>query len=120
MRTDVVGFERMEYELTLDAIELGFGDALPAVFEIGKEREFGRGERSQNDDFDGDLIGLRPRSSPPGRSWPRTSDRRPPVSWCRSSPIREPRATWTSSTWRTLAKVARSLEKYADQVLAAK
>jgi len=44
-RTDVVGFERMEYELTPDAIELGLGDALPAVFEIGQEREFGRGER---------------------------------------------------------------------------
>jgi len=46
-RTDVVGFERMEYELTPDAIELGLGDALPTVFEIGKEREFGRGERSR-------------------------------------------------------------------------
>ena len=44
-RNDVVGFERMEYELTPDAIGLGLGDALPAVFEIGKEREFGRGER---------------------------------------------------------------------------
>ena len=44
-RTDVVGYERMEYELTPDAIELGLGAALPAVFEIGKEREFGRGER---------------------------------------------------------------------------
>ncbi|HEY5435462.1 MAG TPA: hypothetical protein VIK13_09530, partial [Candidatus Limnocylindrales bacterium] len=45
-RTDVLGFERMEYELTPDAIELGLGAALPAVFEIGKEREFGRGERA--------------------------------------------------------------------------
>ena len=44
-RTDVLGFERMEYELTPDAVELGLGAALPAVFEIGKEREFGRGER---------------------------------------------------------------------------
>ena len=35
----------MEYELTPDAVELGLGAALPAVFEIGKEREFGRGER---------------------------------------------------------------------------
>jgi hypothetical protein len=35
----------MEYELTPDAIELGLGAALPAVFEIGREREFGRGER---------------------------------------------------------------------------
>ena len=45
-RTDVQGFERMEYELTPEAIELGLGAALPAVFEIGKEREFGRGERA--------------------------------------------------------------------------
>ena len=44
-RTDVQGFDRMEYELTPEAIELGLGAALPAVFEIGKERESGRGER---------------------------------------------------------------------------
>src|SRR5205823_1119507 len=44
-RIDVVGFERMEYELTTDAVELGLGAALPATFEIGKERGFGRGER---------------------------------------------------------------------------
>ena len=44
-RTDVIGFERLEYELTPDAIELGLGAALPATFEIGKERGFGRGER---------------------------------------------------------------------------
>lgn len=44
-RTDVLGFERMEHELTPDAIELGLGVALPAVFEIGRERGFGRGER---------------------------------------------------------------------------
>ncbi len=37
----------MEYELTPDAVELGLGAALPAVFEIGKEREFGRGERAR-------------------------------------------------------------------------
>ena len=36
-RTDVMGFERMEYELTSNAIELGLGDALRGVFEIGKE-----------------------------------------------------------------------------------
>ena len=35
-RTDVTGFEKLEYELTPDAIEPGLGDALPAVFEIGK------------------------------------------------------------------------------------
>jgi hypothetical protein len=45
-RTDVLGFERMQYELTPDAIELGLGAALPAVFEIGQKREFGRGERA--------------------------------------------------------------------------
>ena len=39
----------MEYELTPDAIELGLGDALPAMFEIGKERELGRGERARAD-----------------------------------------------------------------------
>ena len=44
-RTDVQGFERMEYELTPEAIELGLDAALPTVFEIGKEHEFGRGER---------------------------------------------------------------------------
>jgi hypothetical protein len=35
----------MEYELTSDAVELGLGAALPDVFDIGQEREFGRGER---------------------------------------------------------------------------
>jgi hypothetical protein len=38
-------FERMEYEFTSDAIELGLDYALPAVFETEHEREFGRGER---------------------------------------------------------------------------
>lgn len=46
-RTDVVGFERMEYEVTPDAVELGLGAVLPAVLEIGQKREFGRGERSR-------------------------------------------------------------------------
>jgi hypothetical protein len=41
-----MGFERMEYELTPDAIELGLDAALPAVFELGQRREFGRGERN--------------------------------------------------------------------------
>jgi hypothetical protein len=36
-RTDVLGFERMEYELTPEAIELGLGVALPAVFELGQK-----------------------------------------------------------------------------------
>ncbi len=53
-RVDVMGFRRLEYELTDDAIELGFDDALPAVMELGDQiAEFGRGERSQDDDFDG-------------------------------------------------------------------
>jgi hypothetical protein len=45
-RTDVLGFERLEYELTSDAIELGLDAALPAVYELqSKIGEFGRGER---------------------------------------------------------------------------
>ena len=45
-RTDVLGFERMECELTSDAIALGLDAALPAVFEMGDQiGEFGRGER---------------------------------------------------------------------------
>ncbi len=45
-RTDVLGFEKMEYELTPDAIELGLNAALPAVFELTWQiGEFGRGER---------------------------------------------------------------------------
>ena len=39
------GYQRMEYELTPDAIELGLNAALPAVFEFGQNGEFGRGER---------------------------------------------------------------------------
>jgi hypothetical protein len=49
-RTDVLGFERMEYELTSDAIALGLDAALPAVFELqGQIGEFGRGERTRAD-----------------------------------------------------------------------
>ncbi len=45
-RTDVTGFERLEYELTRDAIDLGLDAALPAVLELGSQiGEFGRGER---------------------------------------------------------------------------
>jgi hypothetical protein len=33
-RTDVMGFERLEYELTPDAIELELDAALPAMFEL--------------------------------------------------------------------------------------
>ena len=45
-RTDVLGFERLEYELTPDAIELGLDVALPATFELtGTIGESGRGER---------------------------------------------------------------------------
>jgi DNA invertase Pin-like site-specific DNA recombinase len=46
-RTDVLGFERLEYELTQDAVELGLNAALPAVLELGTSKiaEFGRGER---------------------------------------------------------------------------
>lgn len=38
---------RGQIELTPDAIELRLGAALPAVFEVGKEREFGRSERDR-------------------------------------------------------------------------
>ena len=46
-RLDVLGFERLEYELTPDAIDLGLNAALPAVLELeSKIGEFGRGERN--------------------------------------------------------------------------
>jgi hypothetical protein len=45
-RLDVLGFQRLEYELTPDAIDLGLDAALPAVLELeSKIGEFGRGER---------------------------------------------------------------------------
>jgi Resolvase, N terminal domain len=45
-RTEVLGFQRLEYELTEDAIELGLDAALPSVMELGHQiGEFGRGER---------------------------------------------------------------------------
>ena len=45
--TDVLGFERLEYELSADAIELGLDAALPAVFELRSQiGEFGRGGRN--------------------------------------------------------------------------
>jgi hypothetical protein len=41
-RLDVLGFERIEYELTPDAIDLGLDAALPAVLELGSQiGEFG-------------------------------------------------------------------------------
>ena len=45
--TEVLGFQRLEYELTEDAIELGLDAALPAVFELkARVGGFGRGERT--------------------------------------------------------------------------
>jgi hypothetical protein len=45
---DVLGFERLEYELSADAISLGLDAALPPIMELkGKVAEFGRGERRQ-------------------------------------------------------------------------
>ena len=45
-RLDVLGFQRLEYELTPDAIDLGLDAALPPVIELeSKIGEFGRGER---------------------------------------------------------------------------
>ena len=43
-KLEVLGYRRMEYELTPGAIELGLNAALPAVLEVG-EHESGRGER---------------------------------------------------------------------------
>ena len=45
-KLDVLGFQRLEYELTPDAIDLGLDAALPAVIELeSKIGESGRGER---------------------------------------------------------------------------
>jgi hypothetical protein len=45
-RLDVLGFKRLEYELTPDAIDLGLDAALPRVIDLGSQiAEFGRGER---------------------------------------------------------------------------
>jgi hypothetical protein len=45
-RIDVLGSQRLEYELTADAIELGLDAALPPILELGiQNAEFGRGER---------------------------------------------------------------------------
>ncbi|MFI5041490.1 MAG: hypothetical protein ACHQNA_06525, partial [Acidimicrobiales bacterium] len=47
-RLDVLGFQRLEYELTPDAIDLGLDAALPGVLELpSKIGEFGRGERAR-------------------------------------------------------------------------
>lgn len=52
-RLDVLGFERLEYELTPDAVELGLDIALPAQMELcSKIGEFGRGERRQTSTTD--------------------------------------------------------------------
>jgi len=62
-RTDVLGFERLEYDLTADAIELGLNAALPAVFELtGTIGEFGRGERDKASD-NYLSVNLHPRST---------------------------------------------------------
>jgi hypothetical protein len=45
-KLDVLGFQRLEYELTPDAINIGLDAALPPVIELeSKIGEFGRGER---------------------------------------------------------------------------
>jgi hypothetical protein len=42
-KTEVEGYQKMTYELTPDAVELGLQTALPEVFRLGFG-EFGRGE----------------------------------------------------------------------------
>jgi hypothetical protein len=70
-RTDVLGFERMEYELTPDAIALGLDAALPAVFELRDQiGEFGRGERDRASDTELRVAAIRLAGS--GLRW--TSD----------------------------------------------
>jgi hypothetical protein len=54
-KTEVLGYERMTYELTPDAIGLGLDTTLPAEFVL-KEREFGRGERASPDTPSPSLI----------------------------------------------------------------
>ncbi len=45
-RLDVLGFQRLEYELTSDAMDLGLDAALPPILELERQiAEFGRGER---------------------------------------------------------------------------
>jgi DNA invertase Pin-like site-specific DNA recombinase len=45
-RLDVLGFQRLEYELTSEAIDLGLHAALPPILELNRQiGEFGRGER---------------------------------------------------------------------------
>ena len=59
----------MEYVLTPEAIELGLDAALPAMFDIGKERGFGQGERASPSVTQQSLrflmINRRPRESLP-------------------------------------------------------
>jgi hypothetical protein len=45
-RLDVLGFQRLEYELSPDAMDIGLDAALPRLIEFeSKIGEFGRGER---------------------------------------------------------------------------
>jgi hypothetical protein len=45
-RLDVLGSQRLEYELTADAIDLGLDAGLPPILELESQiGEFGRGER---------------------------------------------------------------------------
>ena len=47
-RLDVLGFQRLEYELTADAIDLGLDAALPLILKLESQiGEFGRGERAR-------------------------------------------------------------------------
>jgi hypothetical protein len=47
-KLDVLGFQRLGYELSLDAIDLGLDAALPPVIELKRQiGEFGRGERAR-------------------------------------------------------------------------
>jgi hypothetical protein len=46
-RLNVLGFKRLEYELTTNAVDLGLDAAMPPVMDLGSQiDEFGRGERT--------------------------------------------------------------------------
>ena len=62
-RLEVEGYQRMRYELTPDAIDLGLDAALPAEPEVGAQMGgFGRGERTWPRTTS--LIALGPRPAP--------------------------------------------------------
>jgi hypothetical protein len=72
-RLDVLGFQRLEYELTRDAIDLGLDAALPPILELeSKIAEFGRGERDSPATTD-HLVTMRLAEPPEAFDWLRSA-----------------------------------------------